>query len=147
MDFKVSGRPAIPRRPDRFPHTWGPRNHTSWRWKEAQIYGGSHQWCIQWEPVRNQGAYRPPTKWRPVKCLTSGFGAVRLTRVAGMKLLPRPDFGGPSSMFQDDGASTEVTGTLVSSKARITAGNGSRTSPEKLKPGNHVRTCNPIFGS
>lgn len=37
-------------------------------------------------------------------------------------------------MFQDDGASTEVTGTLASSMARITAGNGSRTSPEKLKP-------------
>ena len=37
-------------------------------------------------------------------------------------------------MFQDDGASTDVTGSLVSSMALITAGNGSRTSPEKLKP-------------
>lgn len=37
-------------------------------------------------------------------------------------------------MSQDDGASTDVTATFVSSKARITAGKGSRTSPEKLKP-------------
>lgn len=37
-------------------------------------------------------------------------------------------------MSHDDGASTDVTGTFVSSRARITAGNGSRTSPEKLKP-------------
>ena len=40
-------------------------------------------------------------------------------------------------MSHDEGASTEVTGTLVSSKARITPGNGSRTSPEKLKPVHH----------
>src|SRR5688572_18078764 len=51
-----------------------------------------------------------------------------------MKELPSPDFGGPSSMFHDDGASTEVTESLVSSRAWITAGNGSRTSPEKLNP-------------
>lgn len=38
-------------------------------------------------------------------------------------------------MFQDDGASTEVTGFFVSSRALITARKGSRTSPEKLKPG------------
>jgi len=37
-------------------------------------------------------------------------------------------------MSQDEGASTEVTGSLVSSMALITAGNGSRTSPEKLNP-------------
>ena len=37
-------------------------------------------------------------------------------------------------MFHDDGASTDVTGILVSSRARITAVNGSRTSPEKEKP-------------
>lgn len=37
-------------------------------------------------------------------------------------------------MFHDEGASTEVTGTLVSSRAAITAGNGSLISPEKLKP-------------
>lgn len=40
-------------------------------------------------------------------------------------------------MFQDEGASTEVTGTLVSSMACMTAGNGSRTSPEKLNPAFH----------
>lgn len=74
-------------------------------------------------------------KWRPLKYLTRGFGAVKLTRTAGLKLLPRPDFGGPSSIFQDDGASTDVTGSLVSSRAWITAGNGSLTSPEKLNPG------------
>lgn len=50
-------------------------------------------------------------------------------------MLPKPDSGGPVSIFQEDGASTEVTGSLVSSIARITAGKGSRTSPEKLKPG------------
>ena len=69
-----------------------------------------------------------------MKCFTRGFGAVRLTRTEGLNLLPTPDFGGPVSMSQDDGASTEVTGSLVSSKARMTAGKGSRTSPEKLKP-------------
>jgi len=37
-------------------------------------------------------------------------------------------------MFHDDGASTEVTGRLVFSKAWMTAGKGSRTSPEKLNP-------------
>lgn len=80
-------------------------------------------------------AYRPPIKCLPLKNLTSGFGAVRLTRTSGLKALPTPDFGGPSSIFHDEGASTEVTGTVVSDMAWITAGNGSRTSPEKLKPG------------
>lgn len=37
-------------------------------------------------------------------------------------------------MFQDDGASIEVTGSRVCSIASMAAGNGSRTSPEKLKP-------------
>lgn len=37
-------------------------------------------------------------------------------------------------MFHDDGASTEVTGSCVCSIASMTAGNGSRTSPEKLNP-------------
>lgn len=76
----------------------------------------------------------PPMKCRPLKYLTKGFGAVRLTKTVGLKVLPKPDFGGPSSIFQDDGASTDVTGSLVSSRAWITAGNGSRTSPEKLNP-------------
>lgn len=40
-------------------------------------------------------------------------------------------------MFHEEGASTDVTGSLVSSSALITAGNGSRTSPEKLKPEKH----------
>lgn len=37
-------------------------------------------------------------------------------------------------MLQDDGASTDSTGTLVSSIAMIGSLKGSRTSPEKLKP-------------
>jgi len=37
-------------------------------------------------------------------------------------------------MFQDEGASTEVTGSGVSCKALMTAGNGSRISPEKENP-------------
>lgn len=59
---------------------------------------------------------------------------MRLTKYAGLNLLPRPDCGGPVSISQEDGASTEVMGSFVSSRALITAGNGSRTSPEKLKP-------------
>ena len=70
----------------------------------------------------------------PVKCLTSGFGAVRLIRVAGWNLAPGPDTGGPSSILHDDGASTESTGTLLVSRATIGSLKGSRTSPEKLKP-------------
>ena len=70
----------------------------------------------------------------PVKCLTSGFGAVRLIRVAGWNLAPGPDAGGPSSILHDDGASTESTGTLLSSIAMMGSLKGSRTSPEKLKP-------------
>ena len=70
----------------------------------------------------------------PVKCLTSGFGAVRLIRVAGWNLAPGPDAGGPSSILHDDGASTESTGTLLFSIAMIGSLKGSRTSPEKLKP-------------
>lgn len=37
-------------------------------------------------------------------------------------------------MFQLEGASTANTGTLVSRRASMTLGNGSRTSPLKLKP-------------
>jgi hypothetical protein len=51
-----------------------------------------------------------------------------------MKFAPGPEAGGPSSIFQDEGASTEVTGSLVSSNALMTPGKGSRTSPEKEKP-------------
>ena len=70
----------------------------------------------------------------PVKCFTSGFGAVRLIKVAGWNLAPGPDAGGPSSILHDDGASTDSTGTLVVSIAMIGSLNGSRTSPEKLNP-------------
>ena len=84
--------------------------------------------------LRKGGRYRPPTKCRPVKNFTKGLGAVRLIKVVGMNRLPSPDERGPSSIFQDDGASTEVTGIVVSSRAWITAGKGSLTSPEKLKP-------------
>jgi hypothetical protein len=86
---------------------------------------------------RKERAWRanlPPMKCRPLKCFTSGFGAVRLTSTAGWNLLPTPEAGGPSSILQEDGASTEVTGSFVSSRAWMTAENGSLTSPEKLKP-------------
>jgi hypothetical protein len=56
-------------------------------------------------------------KWRPLKYLIRGFGAVKLTSASGLKELPTPELGGPSSMFHDEGASTEVTGTLVSCMA------------------------------
>jgi hypothetical protein len=51
-----------------------------------------------------------------------------------MNFAPGPEAGGPFSIFQEEGASTDVTGSLVSSKACITAGKGSRTSPEKENP-------------
>lgn len=79
--------------------------------------------------------YLPPMKWVPVKCLTKGFGAVRLIKVAGINLAPGPVLGGPSSILHEEGASTERTGTLVFSIAVMTSLKGSRTSPEKLKPG------------
>ena len=73
-------------------------------------------------------------KWVPLKCFTNGLGAVRLISAAGWNLAPGPLLGGPSSIFQDDGASTDSTGTSVLSSAEITVLNGSRTSPEKLNP-------------
>lgn len=57
-----------------------------------------------------------------------------------MKFAPGPEDGGPSSMFHDEGASTDVTGSFVSSRALMTEGNGSRTSPVKEKPERWVRT-------
>ena len=86
--------------------------------------------------------YLPPTKWVPVKCFTSGFGAVRLIKVAGINLAPGPVSGGPSSILHEEGASTERTGTLVFSMAAITSLKGSRTSPEKLKPEKYEREIN-----
>jgi hypothetical protein len=78
--------------------------------------------------------YLPPIKCLPPNHFTKGLGAVKLTNVVGINFAPGPVDGGPSSMFQDDGASTEVTGSLVSSSALMTAGKGSRTSPEKENP-------------
>jgi hypothetical protein len=46
-----------------------------------------------------------------------------------MNLEPGPSLGGPLSISQDEGASTEITGTLVSSSAWMTVENGSRTVP------------------
>jgi hypothetical protein len=81
----------------------------------------------------------PPIKCLPLKNFTKGFGAVKLTSTSGMKFAPGPEDGGPSSIFHDEGASTEVTGTVVSSRALMTAGKGSRTSPEKEKPLEYVK--------
>jgi hypothetical protein len=39
-------------------------------------------------------------------------------------------------MFQDEGASTDVTGIEVVERASMTEGKGSRTSPENEKPDN-----------
>ena len=80
-------------------------------------------------------AYRPPMKCLPSKNFTSGFAAVRLISASGLYLAPGPELGGPSSIFQDEGASTASTGVFVLSRADITERNGSRTSPLKLKPG------------
>lgn len=38
-------------------------------------------------------------------------------------------------MFQDEGASTDITGRCVSWSAVMTDGKGSRIEPEKEKPG------------
>ena len=73
-------------------------------------------------------------KCLPSKYFTSGFAAVRLISASGLYFAPGPDSGGPSSMFQEEGASTAKTGVFVLSKADITERKGSRTSPEKLKP-------------
>lgn len=83
--------------------------------------------------------YLPPRKCLPRKKEISGFGAVKLTSAAGWKFFPGPDFGGPVSIFHEEGASTEVTGTVLISKASMTAENGSLTSPEKLNPGSNTQ--------
>jgi len=81
-----------------------------------------------------RGTYLPPRKCLPLNHFTRGFGAVRLISEAGWNPLPGPELGGPVSIFHDDGASTERTGTFVSRRASMMEGNGSLTSPEKLKP-------------
>lgn len=115
-------------------HTQGHGSCTSWQWQGRQIYL-ANQFQYPFHLVSRR-TYLPPIKCRPLKNLTSGLGAVRLTSAVGMNELPRPDFGGPFSISHDDGASTEVMGTLVCSSAWMTAGKGSRTSPEKLNPRN-----------
>lgn len=69
-----------------------------------------------------------------MKNLTSGLGAVRLTKLVGWKPAPGPEAGGPDSMFQDEGASMDVIGIGVSSRREMMAGKGARISPEKEKP-------------
>ena len=66
--------------------------------------------------------------------LIKGFGAVKLTSASGWKLCPAPQLGGPVSMFHDEGASTDVTGTFDCANASMTGPNGALISPEKLKP-------------
>ena len=129
---------SVPSRPlrqsDPRPGTLVLAGHTFQQSKVTEIWSIQLSFRCRCSKFQKDTTYRPPTKWRPVKCLTNGFGAVRLTRVVGINVLPRPVLGGPCSMSQDDGASTDVTGSFVSWRAWMTAGNGSRTSPEKLNP-------------
>ena len=73
-------------------------------------------------------------KCLPLKYSTKGFAAVKLISVPGLYFAPGPELGGPFSIFHDEGASTARTGISVVSSAATTERNGSRTSPEKLKP-------------
>lgn len=52
-----------------------------------------------------------------------------------MKFAPGPEDGGPVAMSQDEGASMDVMGREVVSRAWIMEGKGSRMLPEKEKPG------------
>lgn len=78
-------------------------------------------------------------KCLPLKYLTNGFGAVKLMSALGRKSFPGPESGGPVSIFQDEGASTERTGRPVLERASIMEGKGSRTSPVNEKPAGVVR--------
>ena len=91
--------------------------------------------------------HRLPTKCLPEKCATNGFGAVRLIRLAGWNFAPGPLSGGPSSMLQEEGASTEVMGMEVSSRAEITVVKGGRGSPENEKPEDLRSIGGRSFGS
>ncbi len=51
-----------------------------------------------------------------------------------MNLEPGPEVGGPVSMSQEEGASTDVIGMEVFSRAEMTAGKGSRRGPLKEEP-------------
>lgn len=137
----ISLRCSPPQRPDQFPHTLAGTSHTSQQYQDSQTctlqlaaLPPTPQILSKAQTNRNKPTYLPPIKCLPLKYVTNGFGAVRLTSTSGMNLAPGPEEGGPDSMFHDDGASTDVTGILVSSIALITAGKGSRTSPEKEKP-------------
>ena len=132
-DFvRVCVRRGQLRQSGRYPRTRGVQSQTSLPEKVRRSYFNIRILeVIIW---KEKFEYRPPMKCLPLKYFTNGFGAVRLTRAAGWKKLPTPSLGGPLSISHDDGASTEVTGTEVVSRARMTAGNGSRTSPKKLKP-------------
>lgn len=81
-----------------------------------------------------QTTHLPPKKCLPLNHFVSGFGAVKLINEAGLKSLPGPELGGPDSISHEDGASTEVTGTLDFANASMTGPNGSLTSPVKLNP-------------
>ena len=125
--------PALAPQSDRCLRILGYLNHTSLQSASSQIWMiNSSGWI--WCKINTLHTYRPPRKCLPLNHLVNGLGAVKLIRASGWKSLPGPDSGGPFSMSQDDGASTEVTGKLVSLNALMTAGNGSLTSPEKLNP-------------
>lgn len=64
--------------------------------------------------IYNQGL---ASRIRIRQCMHKARGAVRLTSAVGIKELPNPVLGGPFSISHDDGASTEVTGSLVSWRA------------------------------
>lgn len=69
-----------------------------------------------------------------MKYLTRGLGAVKLIKYCGMNFEPGPEEGGPLAISQEEGASIDVMGTDVFSRALIIEGKGSRISPEKENP-------------
>jgi hypothetical protein len=77
--------------------------------------------------------------------LTQGFGAVKLMSTFGMKLCPGPCVGGPVSISQLDGASTDRTGTEVDERRVMTDGKGSRRGPLKEKPKTASMTWSAVF--
>jgi hypothetical protein len=114
-------------------------SHKSYFFRISGLTNLSHLLALFTLKASRYFAHLPPIKCLPLKYFTNGFGAVKLTNTSGLNLAPGPSFGGPSSIFQDEGASTDVTGIRDSSNARMTAGKGSRTSPEKENPGYVIR--------
>lgn len=108
------------------------RTGTSTTWSTPSNDGTSISYRRAVSSPRN----RPPTKCRhpPPRCVTNGFGAVKLTTAVGIYPLPKPLFGGPASTSQLLGTSTASTPFSVRSSAAMTEGNGCLTSPLKLKP-------------